>query len=115
MKTPKDIAAFFSVLSDETRIKILLFLNKSELSVNEIREKLNDISLPGVTYQLNLLKDMNIVKYQKEKRKHIYSISDYHVIHILSDAIQHMIGGPECAGTLNCQENQQRLIEEIDI
>ena len=50
------IANFFSVLSDETRIKILAILyDQHPLSVNDIRDRIGNITLPAISYQLKIL------------------------------------------------------------
>ncbi|MHA1776658.1 MAG: transcriptional regulator [Promethearchaeia archaeon] len=109
------ISSFFSVLSDETRIKILLYLFKKEHNVNELKEHLGNISLPGVTYQLNILKENKLIKFQQQGHHRYYSLADTHVLHILSDSIQHLHGGESCDETLSCLEEHLDLLNEVKI
>lgn len=109
------ITSFFSVLSDKTRLKILLFLFEKEHHVNELREKLGEISLSGVTYQLNVLKEKHLVKFKQRGHHRYYSLADTHILHILSDTIQHLHGGEECDETLSCLEEHLNLIKEVNI
>ena len=101
----RKIANFFSALSDETRIKILAILFDQPLSVNQIRDKIGNISLPGISYQLKILESMDIVRYKKVGRKKLFHLSDEHVTHILNDVIVHLSPEGPCNGELNCLDN----------
>ncbi len=99
------IANFFSVLSDETRIKILAILfDHQPLSVNEIKDRIGNISLPGISYQLKILQSMDIIRYKKVGRKKLFHLSDEHVTHILNDVIVHLSPEGPCNGELNCSD-----------
>ena len=100
----RKIANFFSALSDETRIKILAILFEKPLSVNQIRDKIGNISLPGISYQLKILQTMDIVRYKKIGRKKLFHLSDNHVSHILNDVIVHLSPEGPCNGELNCSD-----------
>ena len=100
----RKIANFFSALSDETRIKILANLFDQPLSVNQIRDKIGNISLPGISYQLKILESMDIVRYKKVGRKKLFHLSDEHVTHILNDVIVHLSPEGPCNGELNCSD-----------
>ena len=60
-----DLAEFFKVFADSTRIKILYVLLQSEMCVCDIGQTLN-ISQSAVSHQLRMLKQMRLVKYRKE-------------------------------------------------
>jgi len=99
------IANFFSVLSDETRIKILAILyNELELSVNEIKDRIGNITLPAISYQLKILQTMDIIRYKKVGRRKLFHLSDEHVTHILNDVIVHLSPEGPCNGELNCSD-----------
>ncbi|MHA1766353.1 MAG: ArsR/SmtB family transcription factor [Promethearchaeota archaeon] len=100
----RKIANFFSALSDETRIKILAILYEKPLSVNEIKDRIENISLPGISYQLKILQNMDIIRYKKIGRKKIFHLSDEHVTHILNDVIVHLSPEGPCDGQLNCSD-----------
>ncbi len=109
----RKIANFFSALSDETRIKILALLFEHPLSVNQIRDKIGNISLPGISYQLKILESMDIIRYKKVGRKKLFHLSDEHVTHILNDVIVHLSPEGPCNGELNCSDevNLHMVIE----
>ena len=100
----RKIANFFSALSDETRIKILAILFERPLSVNQIKDKIGNISLPGISYQLKILQTMDIIRYKKIGRKKLFHLSDEHVTHILNDVIIHLSPEGPCNGELNCSD-----------
>ena len=59
-----DLAEFFSVIGDSTRIKILYLLFNGECCVCDISEKLG-MSMSAISHQLRVLKNSRIVKYRK--------------------------------------------------
>ena len=60
-------AAFFKVLGDETRMKILCTIADSEVCVNDIAEAV-DMTKSAVSHQLKLLKDDDLVKSRREQK-----------------------------------------------
>ncbi len=68
----------FKVLSDPTRLKIVLALAKDELCVFDIAELL-DVSESAVSHQLRLLKTLRLVKYRKNGKMVFYSLDDEHI------------------------------------
>lgn len=85
-----DLAEFFKVFADSTRIKILYVLLQSEMCVCDIGQTLN-ISQSAVSHQLRMLKQMRLVKYRKEGKSIFYSLSDGHIKDILSQGIEHIM------------------------
>lgn len=69
------LAEFFSMFSDETRIKILSALSISELCVNDIANILN-LNQTTVSHQLKLLKSVGAVKYRRDGKIIYYSLAD---------------------------------------
>lgn len=85
-----DLAEFFKVFADSTRIKILYVLLQSEMCVCDIGQTLN-ISQSAVSHQLRMLKQIRLVKYRKEGKSIFYSLSDGHIKDILSQGIEHIM------------------------
>lgn len=76
MKFPKDISSyvtFFQAISDQSRQKILLLLDKNSLSVNKIAKETN-LSQPNTSRHLALLKNVGLVQASKKGNSVIYSI-----------------------------------------
>lgn len=84
-----DLAEFYKVFADSTRIKILYVLLKSEMCVCDISQILG-VSQSAVSHQLRMLKQMQLVKYKREGKSIIYSLSDQHIEQILSQGIEHI-------------------------
>ena len=84
-----DLADLFKVFSDSTRIKILCTLFDGDLCVSEIVEKIG-VSQTAVSRQLRVLKQNHLVKYRRDGKSMIYSLSDDHVKTIINCAVQHI-------------------------
>ena len=84
-----DLAEFYKVFADSTRIKILFALHNSEMCVCEICEVLN-ATQSAISHQLRILKQMKLVKYRKEGKSVIYSLADDHIQCILSMGMEHI-------------------------
>ena len=109
MTLSMQVANFFSILGDRTRIRILGLVYELPLTVNEIRDQLGDISLQALSYQLKKLEDHHLIKIKKDPndgRRKLILLMDEHVTHILNDAIVHIQGGVECEGTLDCEDSE---------
>ena len=84
-----DMAEFFKVFGDSTRIKILYSLFEAELCVCDIAELLN-MTQPAISYQLKVLKQARLVKNRREGKTIFYSLADEHVKTIIGMAKQHL-------------------------
>ncbi|HEY9060662.1 MAG TPA: metalloregulator ArsR/SmtB family transcription factor [Pseudobacteroides sp.] len=82
-----DLLDLFSILSDRTRLRILLLLLNNELCVCEIFAAL-DMSQPRVSRQLAILKQSKIIKDRREGKWVYYRIDENeytkHLLSILS-------------------------------
>lgn len=84
-----DLADFYKVFADSTRIKILYALLQSELCVCDLAEVLG-ASQSAVSHQLRMLKQMKLVKFRREGKAIVYSLSDGHIQNILSQGFEHI-------------------------
>ena len=84
-----ELAEFFRVFGDSTRIRILYALSKSEMCVCDIAELLN-ISQSAVSHQLQVLRSHRFVKYRREGKTVFYSLSDNHIFSIVDQGIEHI-------------------------
>ncbi len=78
-------AEFFKALSHPARIKILEFLRAGELSVTELQEKL-EIESSGISQQLAVLRNKNIVETRKVGTSVYYRVRDPAVFELLDVA-----------------------------
>lgn len=84
------LAEFFSMFSDETRIKIISALSVSELCVNDIANilKLNQTT---VSHQLKLLKSVGAVKFRRDGKIIYYSIADKQIHDCLLSGVNYLM------------------------
>lgn len=78
-------ADFFKALSNPLRIRILDELRDGELTVSEIRDRL-EVELPNVSQQLAVLKGKRLVFSRKEGVNIYYSCSDPKIFKLLDVA-----------------------------
>ncbi|WP_320130415.1 metalloregulator ArsR/SmtB family transcription factor [uncultured Sphaerochaeta sp.] len=83
-----DIAEFFKVFGDPTRLKILFLLEQGELGVNTISETLN-MQQSTISQQLKLLRARRLVRFRKEGRNVLYRLNDEHIHRILALGMEH--------------------------
>ncbi len=88
IKNLKEMANFFSLFSDATRLKIVIFLlNSGEACcVNKISEALG-LNQPAVSQQMRILRNAGIVTYRREGKFIRYTISDPFVKEIIQIGI----------------------------
>lgn len=84
-----DLADFFKVFGDTTRIQILSGLAESEMCVCDISVLLN-MTQSAISHQLKVLKDARLVKGRKEGKIVYYSLDDDHVINIFKEGFTHI-------------------------
>lgn len=85
----QDLADFFKVFGDATRLKILYVLLCSEMCVYDIAAMLG-MSQSAISHQLRVLKQMALVKNRREGKIIFYSLADSHIVTILSQGLDHI-------------------------
>lgn len=84
-----DLAEFYKVFGDSTRIKILYVLFESEMCVSGIAQLLN-MTMSAISHQLRVLKGARLVKQRREGKTVFYSLSDDHVRTIIGMGMEHI-------------------------
>lgn len=84
-----DLADFFKVFGDSTRIRIMWALDESEMCVCDLAVLLN-MTKSAISHQLKSLRQANLVKYRKEGRVVYYSLTDDHVKQIFEMGLEHI-------------------------
>lgn len=84
-----DLADFFKMFGDSTRIKIMCALDNGEMCVCDLAILLG-MTKSAVSHQLKSLKQANLVKYRKEGKSVIYSLADDHVKLIVEMGLDHI-------------------------
>jgi len=85
------LAETFRVLGDLTRVRILMALVGSESCVRDLAEGI-DLTDSAVSHQLRILRNSRLVKFRKEGKNVLYSISDAHVATIFKEGLKHVEG-----------------------
>ena len=80
---------FYSLLSDPTRLKILLALSEGERFVCDIAD-ICGMTKSAVSHQLALLRQGRLVTPRREGKNVYYALADHHVKGIIAYALQHM-------------------------
>jgi DNA-binding transcriptional ArsR family regulator len=88
VETIASLAETFKVLSDQTRLKIVLALSKQELCVIDIAAVLG-ITESAVSHQMRLLKTLRLVKQRKSGKMVFYSLDDEHIEDLIRVALHH--------------------------
>ncbi len=84
-----DLAEFFKVFGDSTRIRILWALGESEMCVCDIAALLN-MTQSAISHQLRYLKKSRLVKNRKEGKVVYYSLDDNHIKDIFEQGLTHI-------------------------
>lgn len=84
-----DLADFFKVFGDSTRIKILWALDRSEMCVCDLAVLLN-MTKSAISHQLKTLRQEKLVKYRRDGKSVYYSLLDEHVKNILEIGLEHI-------------------------
>lgn len=87
-----DLADFFKVIGDSTRIKILYAISKKEICVSDIANVLN-MNQSAISHQLRILKASRIVRYKKIGKQVYYALDDDHIKYLFSMGLEHIKEG----------------------
>lgn len=85
----QELAEFFKIFGDGTRIRILQLLLDGEENVGDMAEELG-MSQSAVSHQLRVLRQNDLVKYRKEGKAVFYSLDDEHVRTVLEQGMSHI-------------------------
>jgi transcriptional regulator, arsR family len=85
-----DLADFFKILGDTTRMRILSALFQEEMCVYDIANLLK-MTQSAISHQLRVLKQGRFVKHRKEGKIVYYSLEDEHIKHIVEQGMIHIL------------------------
>ena len=83
------MSSFLKVMSDKTRLRILVELLGGSLCVMHISERLC-MSQSAISHQLAILRKADLVRIKRNGKSIVYSISDEHVRLMLDMALLHI-------------------------
>lgn len=84
-----DLAEFFKVFGDSTRIKIICALFQTEMCVCDLAELLG-VTQSAISHQLKTLKVSRLVRFRREGKIVYYSLDDEHIKHIFDEGLKHI-------------------------
>jgi DNA-binding transcriptional ArsR family regulator len=87
--TTRRLSGTFKVLSDPTRLNIVVALTKEELCVCDIAALLSTTE-SAISHQLRMLKDLRLVKYTRRGKMTYYSLDDEHIDDLIRVAFRHV-------------------------
>lgn len=81
----KDLVQVFKLLSDETRLRVLMYLmREGELHVTALCERLGQ-SQPAVSHHLALLRVAGLIEARRDGKHNFYSIRTKHFHRIMAE------------------------------
>jgi ArsR family transcriptional regulator len=84
-----NVAEFFKVFGDATRIKIINALFASEMCVCDISALLG-MNQSAISHQLRTLKQARLIKNRKDGKVVYYSLDDEHIKEIFDKGLTHV-------------------------
>ncbi len=84
-----DLAEFFKMFADSTRMKIIYALMDKELCVGDIADIVGTTQ-SAISHQLRILKQSKLVKYRKDGKIVYYSLDDEHIYQIVKKGREHI-------------------------
>lgn len=85
-----DLADFFKIVGDSTRLQILMALQQGELCVSDLAFVLN-MTISAVSHQLKSLREAKLVKIRKEGKIVYYNLDDDHIEKLLKVSFDHIV------------------------
>ncbi len=89
-ETVEELADFYKVFGDATRVKILCVLLESEMCVCDLAALLK-MTQSAISHQLRILKQMKLVKSRRDGKTVFYSLADGHIQTIISQGMEHIM------------------------
>lgn len=84
-----DLADFYKIFGDYSRIKILFVLRHEELSVQALADRVG-MTQSACSHQLKNLKAMDLVVARRDGKAIYYSLADDHIATILDMGLEHI-------------------------
>ncbi len=85
-----ELADFFKVFGDSTRIRIMCALFERELNVCCIADIVG-MEQSTVSHQLRVLRQENLVKVRRDGKQSYYSLEDEHIKMIFEMGLEHIL------------------------
>ena len=83
------LSAFFKMMGDPTRIKMMCVMAQGEMCVQDIASAL-DMTKSAISHQLRTLKQARLVKARRNGKNTFYSLDDEHIKRIIEQVMIHI-------------------------
>ncbi len=87
--TLRELSEFFKILGDSTRCNILFAIDGGPMCVCDIAALLG-MTKSAVSHQLKVLRQSDLVTYERSGKNVYYSLADDHVRDITEKALEHI-------------------------
>ena len=84
-----ELADFFKIFGDSTRMSILFAIDGAPMCVCDIAAVLG-MTKSAVSHQLKILRQSALITYKKSGKNVFYSLADDHVRDIIEKALEHI-------------------------
>lgn len=85
----EDLSKLYKALGDPSRLKIIYVLSKSDLCVCDIALLLG-MTQSSISHHLRVLRNLNLVKFERKGKLVIYSLDDEHVLKLFEEGLEHI-------------------------
>ena len=86
----KELADFYKVFGEASRVKILYALLEAEMCVCDLAAVLG-MTQSAISHQLRVLKQAKLVKNRREGKAVFYSLADRHIQNSISQGMEHIL------------------------
>lgn len=83
------LSDFYSLFADPTRLALISLLSRNELCVTDIADIMG-ISQSRVSHQLQVLRKHDIVKYYRDGKQILYTLTDNHIKDLFHTGLEHV-------------------------
>jgi DNA-binding transcriptional ArsR family regulator len=84
-----ELAEMFRLMSDPSRLRIVLSCLAEKVSVGDMAQRLN-LSPSLVSHHLRLLRAARLLQADRQGRQVFYQVTDEHVLRTLGDMVDHV-------------------------
>lgn len=90
--TAQHVAELFSILGDTSRVKIISALLDGPMNVQSLAAAVG-ITPSAISHHMRSLRQMRLVRAQKQGREVFYSLDDQHVEDLFLRGVDHVLHG----------------------
>lgn len=89
LRSVDGLAEIFKALSDDSRVRIVYALSREELCVHDLAALLG-LSVSAASHHLRLLRQMHLVRTNRQGKRIFYTLDDLHVADLLNQSLDHL-------------------------